>query len=59
MAKIERSTAEIPFWVVGDFYDIDDMVETFQQEVAKPATGRLVFDKKQREWNAILTNSFE
>lgn len=59
MAKIERSTAEIPFWVVGDFYDIDDMVETFQQEVEKPATGRLVFDKKQREWNAILTNSFE
>ncbi len=59
MAKIERSTAEIPFWVVGDFYDIDDVVETFQQEVAKQATGRLVFDKKQREWNAILTNSFE
>lgn len=58
-AKIERSSVEIPFWLVGDFYDMDDMTESFLQEVEKSPTGRLVFDKKQKDWTAILSNTME
>ena len=58
-AKIERNAAEIPFWVIGDFDEVDDMVESFYKEAKKSATGRLVFDKRQKEWTAVLTNSLE
>ena len=45
-----RGSIEIPFWVVGDFYDVYEMMEVFYQKSKEPPAGILAFDKKQKVW---------
>lgn len=46
-----RSQIEIPFWVVGDYYDMDEMMEKFLSVSSKEEPyGYIIFDRKQKEW---------
>ncbi|PLR95551.1 hypothetical protein [Bacillus sp. T33-2] len=45
-----RSRIEIPIWVIGDFSNMDDMYDEFQQAKKNRCDGKLVFDKKLKEW---------
>ena len=51
-----RSQTVLPFWVVGDYYDMDEMNEQFLEISKEKPKGQIVFDKKQKEW-AITINS--
>lgn len=49
-ADFSRSRVEIPIWVIGDFANMDDMYEEYQQISSKMCHAKLVFDKKTKEW---------
>lgn len=49
-----RGQIEIPFWVVGDFSDMDEMVDAFLETAEKEAHGYLIFDRKVKEWQLIF-----
>ncbi|WP_121610255.1 hypothetical protein [Mesobacillus foraminis] len=46
-----RNRMEVPIWIIGDFSNMDDMYEEFSQAGKKPCDGKLVFDKKLKEWS--------
>ncbi|WP_053361380.1 hypothetical protein [Bacillus sp. FJAT-27251] len=48
-----RNRLEVPIWVIGDFLNMDEMYEEFSQAGNGSPDGRLVFDKKQREWTLL------
>ena len=50
-----KGQLSIPFWVVGDFVDMEEMREHFQQQLDSPPAGRLFFDKKIRDWGIAFT----
>lgn len=51
-----RTQTILPFWVVGDYYDMDEMNEQFLEVSKENADGHIIFDKKQKEW-AITIHS--
>ncbi|MFB5197976.1 hypothetical protein ACE198_24265 [Neobacillus sp. KR4-4] len=46
----QRTRIEIPIWVIGDFANMDDMVEEYEQVSSKPCHAKIIFDKKTKEW---------
>ncbi|CAM3954888.1 hypothetical protein [Mesobacillus zeae] len=48
-----RNRMEIPIWAVGDFSNMDDMYEEFLQALGSPFAGKLIFDKKLKEWSLL------
>lgn len=53
-ADLQKGRVEIPIWMVGDFANMDDMVEAYNQSVRKPCHAKIVFDKKTREWKLFV-----
>ncbi|MCM3478772.1 hypothetical protein [Caldibacillus thermoamylovorans] len=54
----ERGQIEIPFWVVGDYYDMDEMMEKYLAvSTAVAPHGSIVFDRKQKEWQVNLNKN--
>ncbi|RHW34860.1 hypothetical protein D1B31_19550 [Neobacillus notoginsengisoli] len=53
-AELQRGRVEIPVWVIGDFANMDDMVEAYSQSVRKPCHAKIVFDKKTKEWKLFV-----
>jgi hypothetical protein len=49
-ADQQRGRIEIPIWVIGDFDNMDDMYEGYEQIVNKPCHAKIIFDKKLKEW---------
>lgn len=49
-ADHQRGRIEIPIWVIGDFANMDDMVEEYEQISSKPYHAKIIFDKKTKEW---------
>ncbi|MCL6570753.1 MAG: hypothetical protein K6T88_03600 [Bacillus sp. (in: Bacteria)] len=46
----QRGRIEIPIWVIGDFANMDDMVDEYEQISLKPCHAKIIFDKKTKEW---------
>jgi len=55
LKKVEqnRNRVDIPLWVIGDFTNMDDMFDEYLQAGSNPPDGRLVFDKKLKEWSLM------
>jgi hypothetical protein len=53
-AILARGKIEIPFWVMGDYFDMDEMGEDYKQIRKAPANGLLSFDRKTKSWSALL-----
>ncbi|WP_230200170.1 hypothetical protein [Bacillus niameyensis] len=53
-----RLMIEIPVWVIGDYYDMDAMLEEGEllMETKKP-DGKIVLDRKTGEWQALANYS--
>ncbi|HLO11767.1 MAG TPA: hypothetical protein VK190_05890 [Pseudoneobacillus sp.] len=49
-ADHQRGRLEIPIWVIGDFANMDDMYEEYENLSNKPYHAKLIFDKKTKEW---------
>jgi hypothetical protein len=49
-----RGKIEIPIWVIGDYFNMDEMYEDYVQMKKMPANGLIVYDRKSKEWNAIV-----
>jgi hypothetical protein len=49
-ADVQRTKIEIPIWVIGDFANMDDMYEEYEEMSHEPCHAKLIFDKKTREW---------
>jgi hypothetical protein len=49
-ADHQRSRIEIPIWVIGDFANMDDMYEEYEQIAGKTCHAKIIFDKKTKEW---------
>ncbi|MCJ8008489.1 hypothetical protein ACFFF5_16755 [Lederbergia wuyishanensis] len=52
-----RLTIEVPVWVIGDFFDMDEMYEEYEGLGGRKADGKLVFDRKTGEWQAFAAYS--
>ncbi|PLS15884.1 hypothetical protein CVD28_20520 [Bacillus sp. M6-12] len=49
-----RSRLEIPIWVVGDFLNMDDMLEVFDDAKKQPPAAKLIYQRKSKEWSVII-----
>lgn len=49
-ANHQRTRIEIPIWVIGDFANMDDMYEEYEQISTEPCHAKIIFDKKTKEW---------
>ncbi|WP_462413152.1 hypothetical protein [Neobacillus sp. Marseille-QA0830] len=49
-ADVQRTRIEIPIWVMGDYADMDDMYEAYQDISREPHHAKLIFDRKTKEW---------
>ncbi|WP_062350832.1 hypothetical protein [Bacillus kwashiorkori] len=50
----QRNLVEIPFWPIGDFYNMDAMLEVYHEKKMNAPVGSIILDKKQREWSVTL-----
>lgn len=48
-----RNRIEIPIWVIGDFDNMDDMFEEYNQMKTEKCDAKLVFEKRNREWTLV------
>ncbi|ESU31560.1 hypothetical protein G3A_16140 [Bacillus sp. 17376] len=48
-----RNRIEMPFWIIGDFANMDDMHDEYKEASRSNPDGRLVFDKKVKEWSLL------
>ncbi|MBS4175467.1 hypothetical protein [Bacillus sp. FJAT-49736] len=53
-AKYSRSQIEIPIWVIGDFYYMDEMQEEYDNLGNRPVDGKIVYDRKLKEWKCFI-----
>jgi len=49
-ADQQRTRVEIPIWVIGDFANMDDMYEEYQQISKQPYHAKIILDKRTKEW---------
>ncbi|MGE8207090.1 hypothetical protein ACQKP0_21535 [Heyndrickxia sp. NPDC080065] len=49
-----RASVEIPIWIIGDYYDMDEMYEEYEGLYNRPLDGKIVFDRKVKEWKAFV-----
>ncbi|SFB24242.1 MULTISPECIES: hypothetical protein [unclassified Bacillus (in: firmicutes)] len=49
-AETQRAKVEIPIWIMGDFDNMDDMYDEYEQISRTNCYAKLVFDKKTKEW---------
>jgi hypothetical protein len=53
-AIVSRGKIEIPIWVIGDYFNMDEMMEDYQQFSKSPANGLLIFDRKTKNWSSSI-----
>ncbi|RFU67396.1 hypothetical protein D0469_15110 [Peribacillus saganii] len=49
-----RNRLEIPIWVVGDYLNMDDMLDAFDDIKKQPAAAKLTYQRKSQEWSVII-----
>jgi hypothetical protein len=49
-----RPQLEIPIWVIGDYYNMNEMYEEYSENQNLPVDGKLVYDRKAKEWKAFV-----
>lgn len=49
-ADHQRSRIEIPIWVIGDYANMDDMYEEYEQISTGACSSKLIYDKRTKEW---------
>lgn len=50
-SRQSRGQINLPIWIVGDYYDMDDMLESFQRISSSSPHAYLSYDKKQKTWS--------
>ncbi|MDP4171874.1 MAG: hypothetical protein Q8906_14780, partial [Bacillota bacterium] len=50
----QRGRVEIPIWVIGDFANMDDMYEEYEQINKEECHAKIIFDKKTKEWKLVV-----
>ncbi len=50
----QKGRIELPLWVIGDFDNMDDMYEEYEQIANKPCHAKIIFDKKVKEWKIVI-----
>ncbi|MEH7109378.1 hypothetical protein [Bacillus sp. JJ1764] len=53
-ADVQRNRVEIPVWVMGDFANMDDMYDEYQNILNEPFHAKIIFDRKTKEWKLNL-----
>ncbi|MDP4086419.1 MAG: hypothetical protein Q8934_17675 [Bacillota bacterium] len=53
-ADHQRGRVEIPIWVIGDFANMDDMYEEYEEISTKVCHAKIIFDKKTKEWKLFV-----
>ncbi|TRZ36224.1 hypothetical protein CEQ21_11665 [Niallia circulans] len=54
-ASQNRLRIEIPIWIIGDFANMDDMYEEYEKRSKQGnVDGKLVYDKRTKEWEVII-----
>ncbi|MGM9923030.1 MAG: hypothetical protein ACI35R_02130 [Bacillus sp. (in: firmicutes)] len=49
-----RNRLEIPLWVIGDYADIDEIEEVYQEQNRDEPDANLIFIRKTKEWTLAL-----
>lgn len=49
-ASKTRNVVEVPLWIVGDFDHVDDMLGEYKRIAKGTPDGKLLFDRKTKEW---------
>jgi hypothetical protein len=49
-----RNRIEIPIWTVGDYLNMDDMIEAYNEAKNDSAHALVVFNRKTKEWSVVL-----
>lgn len=49
-----RNRIEIPMWIIGDYIDVDDMVDSYIEHNQMEPDAKLIFIKKTKEWALVL-----
>jgi hypothetical protein len=52
--QFSRTKIELPVWIAGDFLNMDEMLEHFQKIAKREVDGKIVFDRKTREWRSYI-----
>ncbi len=52
--SMTRGKIEIPVWVIGDYYNMDEMYEDYQDLNKDVVSCTLVYDRRAKEWSTIL-----
>lgn len=50
----QRGKIEIPIWVIGDYANMDDMYEEYEQISTETCHAKIIFDKKTKEWKLYI-----
>ncbi|MDQ0221278.1 hypothetical protein ELQ35_17770 [Peribacillus cavernae] len=51
-----RNKLEIPVWVVGDYVNMDDMAEGYNNSKQQSPNALIIFQRKTKEWSVTLNN---
>jgi len=49
-----RTRLEIPIWVIGDFADMDEVVENYTENRKIQPEAKLIYTRKTKEWTLVL-----
>lgn len=52
-----RGQIEIPIWIVGDFFNMDEMADVYEERSKNKPDGLLIFDKKLKSWSIKISNT--
>lgn len=49
-----RNRLEIPIWVIGDYFDIDEVAESYKELNQTEPDAKIIFIRKTKEWALVL-----
>lgn len=49
-----RSRLEIPIWVIGDYMNIDDIVDSYKESNGNEPDAKLIYTRKTKEWSLVI-----
>ncbi len=49
-----RNRLEIPIWVLGDFFNMDDMMDRFEENKSQLPDAKIIYQRKTKEWSIVL-----
>ncbi|MEI5909399.1 hypothetical protein WAK64_20435 [Bacillus spongiae] len=52
---ISRGKVQVPFWIMGDYQDLNEMKEDFGEKSRRNASGMLMYDRREKEWQLYFS----